>query len=61
MSLNNSPHASTHASSLSPPPRYLTDAYYRPFESGVVAFDDDYQMPFPNPYDVPDERGLLEK
>ncbi|CAE6339303.1 unnamed protein product [Rhizoctonia solani] len=27
MSLNNSPHASTHASSLSPPPQYMTDRH----------------------------------
>ncbi|CAE6420747.1 unnamed protein product [Rhizoctonia solani] len=42
MSLNNSPHASTHASSLSPPPQYITDRH-----------TPETQLPSSGPFDAP--------
>ncbi|KAG8721109.1 hypothetical protein FRC08_015603 [Ceratobasidium sp. 394] len=54
MSLNNSPHPSTHASSLSPPPQYLTDRRSPESQSqSPSSYDAAYYPPAPVRHDQP--------
>ncbi|KAF8710325.1 hypothetical protein RHS03_01804, partial [Rhizoctonia solani] len=60
MSLNNSPHASTHASSLSPPPQYITDRHTPESQlPSSASFDAPFYPPHSEPPHGPPRRATV--